>query len=70
MQDVGKVFLRYQLAHDDNETRGLLEVDVLVEGATVHVHLSEAKHWPYVIRNDMSDLDLAFSQKVGFTDLV
>lgn len=65
MQDVGQVQLRYQRDRNDAEVKGLLQAEVLVEGPTLHVHFSEPLSWPYVIKNDLSEIDLAFCQTVG-----
>lgn len=59
IQNVGTVHVKLARA---NQRQQLIRVEVIMEGATIFLHISlETKHWPFSMRNE-SDLEFMFYQ--------
>lgn len=49
IQDIGRVYLKVQ---KQGEHQQLIKVEILLEGATIFLHISHDTHWPFEIRNE------------------
>ena len=59
IQDIGRVYLKVQ---KHGEHQQLIKIEILLEGATIFVHMSkEEKNWPFEIRNE-SKVDFVYYQ--------
>ncbi|KAI5298321.1 hypothetical protein KEM55_003539, partial [Ascosphaera atra] len=59
LSDLGSVYVKLSKL---NQSQRLLKVELLMEGATIFMHISaETANWPYSIRNE-SDTDVMFYQ--------
>ncbi|KAI5287431.1 hypothetical protein KEM54_006005 [Ascosphaera aggregata] len=57
--DLGSIFVKLSKG---NQSQKLLKVDILMEGATIFLHISlETSHWPFSMRNE-SDTEFTFYQ--------
>ena len=61
IENIGRAFVR--IAHAGRHGR-LLKAEILSEEATIFIHLSFQKQWPYSIRNE-STIDISFYQGVS-----
>lgn len=63
--DVGTVHVK--LSKSANQRQKLIKIDVILEGATLFLHLSvETRNWPFSMRNE-SDVEFIFFQAVSFS---
>jgi len=62
ISDIGNVHVKLAKA---GQTQKLIKVEILLENATIFLHLSiETKNWPFSIRNE-SDIEFIFYQAVS-----
>lgn len=51
IQDIGRVYLKVQ---KHGEHQQLMRIEVMLEGATIFLHVSKEQNWPFEIRNESS----------------
>lgn len=64
IQDVGQIHLKTQ---KQGEHQQLIRIDILLEGATIFLHVSNESRWPFEIRNE-SRVDFIYYQGNPFPD--
>ena len=66
MQEIGRTYLRYR---EKDAPEKLLRVEVLLEGAVVHLQIGEEKgQWPFKLINE-SSMNLKIFQTVSVQSL-
>lgn len=58
IQDVGRVYLKVQ---KQGQHQQLIKIEIMLEGATIFLHIGDCQHWPFEIRNE-SKVDFIYYQ--------
>lgn len=58
IQDIGRVYIKVQ---KQGEHQQLIKIEIMLEGATIFLHIGDCQNWPFEIRNE-SKVDFIYYQ--------